>query len=300
MYKSCILLAITILILINRNSFVIKGNVQNSPMSVCDLDSYVNYTSYLEKQCLMKHIIPYFCSYLKSNKSMCLSYLSIKFNVPFQIRAVDIKCGHSQTYLHDQSNSPDVTLTHHNYHFSPHEMVSMLYKISHVTKNTRRGVLFSGDSMTRQLMMRLIYYIRGNKIISEYIKRGDILYILYSTHDRIYYLNNPTDYAKVGHILMKFYPNYYRSTSTLGDENLKIDDILFTLLYIKKVKPDPNPSWLDMFDSAPLHISSLMYHWNKQGQVSVLDPFFSKVNSILNSTYQHFIWLTTPALNIPH
>ncbi|KAJ9448195.1 hypothetical protein DIPPA_03911 [Diplonema papillatum] len=135
-----------------------------------------------------------------------------------------------------------------------------------------KRVLFTGDSMMRQMYIRLIAFLRGETVIGEH----------YYHTDSYYAINDDEDVLKVMEGLPK-------------QQLLKSGAPLFEMLYMW----DPFPQKFKRSFSAikpDIHFSSFMYWWKGKDPFSSIDGYLSAIASHAKregSAYQ-FYFLTTP------
>lgn len=169
-----------------------------------------------------------------------------------------------------------------------------------------RGILFTGDSMMRQLWLRLVALLRGQRFISEHYFHHDGLYVLRRTGDAIIPLANDADkeVPSVRLVLDAFFPGYLRRPKkplSLFDANGDDDggEVLLAMLFLW----DPKPSTfrVDFRAIKPyVHIASFMYWWSNKEPVRQIDPYVAATEELWKSLPSEeaektkFVFLTTP------
>ncbi|CUG93484.1 GPI-anchored surface protein, putative [Bodo saltans] len=187
-------------------------------------------------------------------------------------------------------------------YFTPTELVTILHRAS-IGKNGR-GILFTGDSMMRQLMLRIVFFIRRERHFSEHYFHQDGLYILRERGDALTVLDGAGK-AATASLLHQFYPGYL----TEGNSNIRKDqdhpdgDVLLALMFQWETKPSVFRSDFRRMSSIPLHIAAFMYWWQNKDPLTDIEQYMRAVEQHVQSEEPTFaaakqtkdyIFVTTP------
>ena len=167
------------------------------------------------------------------------------------------------------------------------------------------SALFTGDSMMRQLWLRLVAVLRDEDVFSEHYFHFDGLYVITRNGDQMVPLRDNAAIDPLSAlVLRKHFPGArWLSSQQKVDAGLAEggpqpdDEILFASLY--QWDPEPKRFRKDFIAIRPrLHLSSFMYWWKG----SAADEFQEYTKSVdkLHDEFQqqsnkyHFIYVTTP------
>ncbi|RNF05096.1 hypothetical protein TraAM80_04743 [Trypanosoma rangeli] len=191
-------------------------------------------------------------------------------------------------------------------YFSSLEALSILHYAS--IGYNGYGIVVSGDSMMRQILLRLMFFLRGEELFAEHYFHFDALYIVYEDHDELALSFNCTHRA----LLAKYFPGY-KVGSNMGascDGVQPRERVLAILLFlwdpvVGEFREDPL-----LMQGPPLHLASYMYWWKERSDsVQDLTQYFRRVKSRrfdnatkVNRTRINYIYFTTPRLELvgPH
>ncbi|KAH9578764.1 hypothetical protein LSM04_004275 [Trypanosoma melophagium] len=137
-------------------------------------------------------------------------------------------------------------------YFSPRAALSILHHAS-IGRNGR-GILVTGDSMMRQFLLRLMFFLRGEEVFAEQYFHHDAMYVVYEDRDELI-LDVACQHKS---LLDTYFPGYMapslenstcRQAAPLGG------------------RVDP-----------PVHLASFMYWWKRGvSQPNDIDRYLSRV-----------------------
>ena len=188
----------------------------------------------------------------------------------------------------------------------------------------RRGILFTGDSMMRQLMLHLISAVRdgggGMRRSSsasaspslsddrgspmDHYFHTDALYVVRrGGSDALIVLDSAASKTEpfAARTLRRWFPGYLdepiASEDSFGDDGVgEDDDVLFAILYLWDIMPSTHRKEPFRMPRLALHIGAFMYWWNNKGQLAELEPYLAAMTSHLAANPQQaFIHVTAPA-----
>ncbi|ORC87339.1 uncharacterized protein TM35_000221380, partial [Trypanosoma theileri] len=145
-------------------------------------------------------------------------------------------------------------------YFSPRVALSILHHAS-IGRNGR-GILITGDSMMRQVMMRLMFFLRGEEVFSEHYFHHDGLYVVFEDRDELIIE------LKCQHnsLLDTYFPGY-RTPSTENSTCPHAAQLGGRVVAIFLFLWDPTPLTFreDVFRMKipPVHLASFMYWWKR-------------------------------------
>ena len=205
-------------------------------------------------------------------------------------------------FIFDNNNIGKVTChTGKSRYFSRPEAVSLLRHLTVLsTKGKvdggRGGILFSGDSMMRQLFLRVISYIRGEDVVSEHYFHYDGLYVLRKGSDALIPLADTATKETHSTILNTFYPGYLKSGGRQLTQSEK-DDVVVCFLFQWDTKPSAFRKDFLSMPSVPVHVAAFMYWWSKKEPLSTVDPYLKEMDRFLATPAQRhkkYVYVTTP------
>ncbi|ESL12100.1 hypothetical protein TRSC58_00138 [Trypanosoma rangeli SC58] len=187
-------------------------------------------------------------------------------------------------------------------YFSPLEALSILHHAS--IGYNGYGIVVSGDSMMRQILLRLMFFLRGEELFAEHYFHYDALYIVYEDHDELALSFNCTHRA----LLAKYFPGYQVGSNggASCDGVQPRERVLAILLFLWDPVVGKFREDAFLMQGPPLHLASFMYWW-KQGSDSTQDltRYFRRVKSRrfgnatkTNDTRINYIYFTTPRLEL--
>eukprot|EP00758_Cryptobia_borreli_P008450 Tbor_TRINITY_DN5388_c3_g1::TRINITY_DN5388_c3_g1_i8::g.4383::m.4383 len=192
-----------------------------------------------------------------------------------------------------------------------------------------RGILFSGDSMMRQLFLGIINSIRGETVTSEHYFHIDALYLVKSIRrndkkqsgtnnkrntprytDELIVLTNDNK-KKYQKILRRYFKGYLSDGEYIIEEPVSDmhDDVVLAMMFIWDIMPSAmrkEPLSMQRHRSVSVHVASFMYWWNNKGNLSEVIPYLNAVERNLfpsaeGDTYMSslipsttFVYVTVP------
>jgi hypothetical protein len=195
-------------------------------------------------------------------------------------------------------------------YFSPEELLGVLHHSS-IGRNGH-GILFTGDSMTRQLMLRVVSYLRREAHFSEHYFHEDGLYVMYENEDALMVLDAEGK-ADMYDELREYFPGYLAAADEIvlsAKRNtkekthvLKRGRLLLAMMFQWETKPSVYRKEFLRMQQIPLHIAAFMYWWQNKDPVSDIDDYMKAVESKLAdeapafqkmALHKEYIFLTTP------
>lgn len=188
-------------------------------------------------------------------------------------------------------------------YFTPEELVTVLHRAS-IGRNGR-GILFTGDSMVRQLMLRIVYFIRRERYFSEHYFHQDGLYILREGGDALTVLDDRGKSA-TENSLQRFYPGYLQGGASIPeaeDDPSNLGRVLLAMMFQWETKPSNYRSDFKRVPDTPLHIAAFMYWWQNKDPITDLDAYMRAVEEHVGNgeapfaasrTYKDYVFVTTP------
>lgn len=154
-------------------------------------------------------------------------------------------------------------------YLDPVELLAVLRKLS-----AGRRIIICGDSMMRNLFMRLVALLRGQRLVVEHYFGNDAQYTVFPEGDLLQVtaqgsFNSSVHFKPGRDAILNVY--YFRDT----------DQTMW--------RPEP------LSEAAPLVIYSFMYWWHGQNAGTVLQPFLQRwERRIRESPETTFVFLTAP------
>lgn len=161
----------------------------------------------------------------------------------------------------------------------------------------RRGILFSGDSMMRQLFLSLIAMIRNVRRPVDHYFHMDALYVMYADRDALIVLDNANKKAPTtAKILREWFPGYLGDADGQdGGYSTGPDAPLLAMLYLWDTKPDTHRHEPFRMGKLSLHIAAFMYWWQKM-DISTIDKYLSSTKQhLMQNSLQSYVYVTTPS-----
>ena len=166
----------------------------------------------------------------------------------------------------------------HFTYLSPAQVIALLHRLT-VRTPTRRGILFSGDSMVRQLFLGVVSLARGTTVVSEHYFHQDGLYLLHMDgRDEIVVLT-PNNKQKYASVLAHFFQGYQSG----GGSGSSRGTVRIAMMFMWDIKPSTyrKEAVTTMAPYLSTHIASFMYWWNNKGRLEEIEPYLSVVRSNL-------------------
>ncbi|EKG04910.1 hypothetical protein TCSYLVIO_004026 [Trypanosoma cruzi] len=183
-------------------------------------------------------------------------------------------------------------------YFSPLEALSILHHAS-IGRNGH-GIIVTGDSMLRQLLLRLMFFLRGEEVFAEHEFHCDALYVVYEDRDELI-LSFTCAYAA---LIETYFPGYqgHMKNKTSCAHFLQSERVVAIFLYLWD--PLVNDFREDAFRirSPPVHLASFMYWWQRgEERLGGLTRYFHRLRSRMVSDKKAFgipatkyVFFTTP------
>jgi hypothetical protein len=201
--------------------------------------------------------------------------------------------------------------------------------LSEAARTTRadvgQGILFAGDSMTRQLFLRLIALLRGqppDEPLAEHYFHTDGLYVVLDTGEDavVPFHDNRADKGDsmvpldargevTANLVMAAHFGGY---SGLGGSGKRLSAselartrrrVVLAMLYTWETKPSAHRSEFVAMKPS-VHVAAFMYWWQNKDKLEELDTYTAKVDrhytALLESDRQashatlRYVWLSTP------
>ena len=184
-------------------------------------------------------------------------------------------------------------------YFTPIEVLALLRNVS---ANGTSKVLFSGDSMVRQLFLRFVSYLRGDESpVIEHAAWGDITYVVYATGDALQ-VRLRKFWEQKKSVRMKAPPPYLKKKKVYTEPVLQCngDCLLQMEFYWDCYEESFNKRLFRQFDPG-MHIHSFMY-WFVPNRWKGLSRFLQFVADHAAAVAQsgmgeyHHVYLNTPLL----
>lgn len=170
-------------------------------------------------------------------------------------------------------------------------------------QTSRRGVVFSGDSMMRQQFEALVCLMRGKEGCIEHYYHHDALYVQYKGRDAHFILTND-DVKKsqpVFSILKEWFPGYFSELEHSGGFpkiGLNDEEPLTAILFLWDNRPWEFRREHFRMNNINLHIASYMYWWDGDNNGNEkIDEYFRAIDvHLMNNPQQTYVFLTQPWL----
>jgi hypothetical protein len=180
-------------------------------------------------------------------------------------------------------------------YYTRREVVELLSHAMVHRKNLRGGILFTGDSMVRQLFLRLISFIRGEEIISEHYYHQDGLYVLWDDRDAMIPLTGPAK-AQYKTLLANLFPGYLGDGKPL-EPDTSLSKVVVAMMFQWDARPTQFRTDFQKMN-APLHFAAFMYWWTKKEALNAADQYMANVDSHLRDKPSdlrgRYVYITTP------
>jgi hypothetical protein len=180
-----------------------------------------------------------------------------------------------------------------------------------------RGVLFSGDSMMRQVFLRLISTIRGqSELLADHYFHFDAVYVVTADgHDALVAIPGnkvSPQLAKrtigggtvtLGDVMRTYFAGYsgnkgLAAPAESDDGNVASSSVVVAAMFTWETKPSVHRK--EFAAIAPrLHVASFMYWWQNKDPLSDLDRYTAAVEAHYGAADSRakggmYVWLTTP------
>lgn len=187
-------------------------------------------------------------------------------------------------------------------YFGRIELASILHHAS-IARNGR-GILFTGDSMIRQLMLRVVSYIRGEAYFSEHYFHQDGLYLLYEDSDELLVLDGAGK-SRASRELQALFPGYLPAAevASLGSSYGSDKRVLLAMMFQWETKPSVHRKEFTRMLHSPLHVAAFMYWWQNKDAITDIEPYEKAVEAYAAQEASHwqkllahrdYIFVSTP------
>ena len=170
-----------------------------------------------------------------------------------------------------------------------------------------KGVLFSGDSMMRQLFLGVIALLRGEEtFIADHYFHVDAVYVIATSgHDLLAPIagnkvskalaaRRVGDVVTVGNAIAGHFAGYSGFASATGTPPSK--DVLLAMMFNWETKPSVHRK--EFVAMQPnLHVAAFMYWWQNKDPLSDLDSYLATLeayDAASGNVPSRFVWVTTP------
>ncbi|KEG10955.1 hypothetical protein DQ04_03111000 [Trypanosoma grayi] len=183
-------------------------------------------------------------------------------------------------------------------YFSPREALSILHHAS-ISRNGR-GIVVSGDSMMRHLLLRLVFFLRGEEVFSEHYFHSDAVYVVYEERDEILIPPRCTHRA----LLETYFPGYNVTSpdgAPCGLSAPLTERVVAAFLFVWDVTPRRFREDVFLIENPPVHLAAFMYWW-KRGvdHADDIRQYFTRLRRRVSATKMHravttdYVFYTTP------
>ena len=189
-------------------------------------------------------------------------------------------------------------------------------------RDAPKGIIFTGDSITRNIFNAIVAHIRNERVTSEHYYHRDALYVLHPSTDSVTMLNSEGKKEKCG-ILKSFFPGYelsrnvFKKCSWKTNLNSRKEWPLFAILFVWDVTPGSYRVDTVRMSNIALQIGGYAYWWYatknmslKGGSIGIkgadidvpVDPYLDAVSRTMEQTdtARRFVWMTTPLVSFEH
>ena len=191
-------------------------------------------------------------------------------------------------------------------YLTPQEMVFILRKSS--IELNGQGILFSGDSIVRQMMLRIVAHIRNQRTFSEHYFHVDGMYVLWKDHDELFVLDHAGIESHYD-LIEKFYPGYNpkslmrrrRKTAAAaggpGGQS-SAENVVLVMMFQWETQPSVFRKDIVQMPNVPLHVAAFMYWWDNKGHLSDVDEYMLTIETKHKEEHDFaaaaYFYVTTP------
>ena len=162
-------------------------------------------------------------------------------------------------------------------------------------------ILWTGDSMIRQLFLRAIAMLRGDANPADHYFHTDAMYVLWPTRDALMPIETSAlrSNRSLAAMVSRYFPGFAPSQGQAVSEVTE-DAPLLVMLFLWDPKPAEYRREPFAMHRVTTQISAFMYWWQMKSPITDIDPYLTRLPSLLDARSKAtagsslYFFVTTP------